>query len=102
MAGDPRPAERKAARRHRRTSRTHPQSAMANGAWRHRQGAGHEPAMKPTARRRVLGGLLGLGATGLGDAGLAAPGTGTARGPRVGVVGGGIVGASIAMHLAQA
>jgi glycine/D-amino acid oxidase-like deaminating enzyme len=45
----------------------------------------------------LLGGLFGLGA-----AGLVAPSVGSGRGLRVGVVGGGIVGASIAMHLAEA
>jgi glycine/D-amino acid oxidase-like deaminating enzyme len=54
--------------------------------------------VKPSgARRRLLGGLFGLGA-----AGLVAPSVGRGRGLRVGVVGGGIVGASIAMHLAEA
>jgi glycine/D-amino acid oxidase-like deaminating enzyme len=48
-------------------------------------------------RRDVLAGLVGIGSTALAPAVLCAPSP-----LRVGVVGGGIVGASIAMHLAQA
>src|SRR3954470_7108241 len=47
-------------------------------------------------RRQILAGLIGVGSTTL-----LRPALGAARGPRVGVVGGGIVGASIAMYLAR-
>lgn len=48
-------------------------------------------------RRQILKGLAALSA-----AAWATPAISTSRGLRVGVVGGGIVGASIAMHLAEA
>ena len=48
-------------------------------------------------RREVLGGLVGIA-----TAGLAAPLIATTHSLRVGVIGGGIVGGSIAMHLAEA
>lgn len=51
--------------------------------------------MNPS-RRQILTGLIGVGSTAL-----LRPAFGAAGGPRVGVVGGGIVGASIAMHLAR-
>jgi len=47
-------------------------------------------------RRQILAGIIGVGSTTL-----LRPALGAARDPRVGVVGGGIVGASIAMHLAR-
>jgi glycine/D-amino acid oxidase-like deaminating enzyme len=53
--------------------------------------------MRPLGRREFLIGLVGLG-----SAGLTRPSAGAASRLRVGVVGGGIVGASIALHLARA
>jgi len=53
--------------------------------------------MTPVSRRECLGGLLGFG-----TAAVAAPILGAPRALKVGVIGAGIVGASIAMHLARA
>jgi glycine/D-amino acid oxidase-like deaminating enzyme len=53
--------------------------------------------VNPLRRRQFLGGLAGLGAATVARYAIAKP-----RALRVGVAGGGIVGASIAMHLAEA
>jgi len=56
-----------------------------------------EPQGPQLRRRELLTGLVGIG-----TAGLAGPLVAAAHPLKVGVIGGGIVGASIAMHLAEA